>query len=449
MLARWLLLLILLTPSCVANAADWIYTVRPDDRLWNLAEQYCGDYAKWRDLARYNQLSDPARLVVGSRLKFPIVWLLQGPVTARLVYRAGKVTLAAGNSSGERSPAVGAELNMGTTLRTGADSFATVQFADGSYLRVNPDSKILFDRMSAYGNTGMVDTRLRIIRGGVESKVEPQRGFGSIYRITTPLGVAAVRGTDFRARAGPALSYVETLSGGVRFDGGRSQIEDVESGFGLVASAQGNRVSALLEAPQFRNLSSTTAGLGQLPMGAQVEWAAVAGATRYLVRLYEVQDGGGVVSRHLLATPSVALAAVAAGDYRIGVLGITEVGLQGIEQIAAVRVLDKLLPPAKLQARQVRRSQALAISWAPVAGAERYRVRLETSSGDVIERESIKTKLQLSKLDYDNYSISVRAVSGGKVSEPTPSITQVLARPTRWQAVVAITAALIAFVLVL
>ena len=48
---------------------------------------------------------------------------------------------------------------------TGSESYANIQFADGSVMRISPDSEVVFDTLSAYRDTGMVDSRVRISRG--------------------------------------------------------------------------------------------------------------------------------------------------------------------------------------------------------------------------------------------------------------------------------------------
>ena len=274
-------------PGAFAN--DWIYTVRPGDQLWKLAEAYCGTHTRWSDLAAHNQLDDPTNLRAGTRLKFPLAWLTSQPAAVELIYAKGEVRLVRADSSaratasqaaanaastvglGSADPEFieglpGAKISAGDRLTTGDSSYATVQFADKSQMRLGPESEVVFDTLTSYGDTGMVDTRVRVLRGGAESTVSPQVGPGAVYRIGTPSGVAAVRGTTFRTRAKDDTSFIEMTEGEVQFDTPTGDQVDVEAGKGLVASPEGAIVEDLLSPPSF--ISSGP----ELSPGNPLEW---------------------------------------------------------------------------------------------------------------------------------------------------------------------------------
>ena len=166
-----------------ALAQDWVYSARPGDNLWNLADEYLLDGSRLTDrLQRHNQITTPTRIPPGTRIRFPIRWLKQQPASARLVRQSGRVSLIAAGSSAPQQAVVGAALNIGDRLETGAESAATVQFADGSRMLVQAESALTFDSMSAYHTTGMVDTTMRLHRGRVENDVERAEGPGSRFR---------------------------------------------------------------------------------------------------------------------------------------------------------------------------------------------------------------------------------------------------------------------------
>ena len=71
-------------------------------------------------------------------------------------------------------------LGIGTTLFTSADASLTLQFADGSRLLLHGGSELKLDKLSAYGATGMTDTRMRLPKGRTSSEVKPLRGSGSV-----------------------------------------------------------------------------------------------------------------------------------------------------------------------------------------------------------------------------------------------------------------------------
>ena len=71
--------------------------------------------------------------------------------------------------------ALGDEIRMGDTLSTGA-SFAVVEFADQSRLTIRPHSVISFVMLTSHGESGMVDTLLRLRKGKVQHAVESGGG---------------------------------------------------------------------------------------------------------------------------------------------------------------------------------------------------------------------------------------------------------------------------------
>ena len=57
------------------------YTVKPDDTMWTIAQQWLGDANRWVAIARANPAINPDRLRVGQRLRLPPV---RGGVPAAL-----------------------------------------------------------------------------------------------------------------------------------------------------------------------------------------------------------------------------------------------------------------------------------------------------------------------------------------------------------------------------
>ena len=414
----------LLVTSRAALAQDWLYTVRPGDKLWNLAAEFCGSSSRWRDLARHNALTDPARLNPGSRLRIPIRWLAQQPASARVMAAQGEVNSREAGSDDLRAVAVGDELGIGAHLLTGSDSYATVAFADNSRLQIGPAAEVVFDRLSNYGATGMVDTRVRITRGAAESRVTPQRGAGSVYRIGTPLGVAAVRGTEFRTRAGRDASFVETLGGAVRFDAASAQ-RDLQRGDGLKATPDGVQVETLLAAPALNSAARTLGTYDALT------WPPLSGAVSYAVQLYDPATPDAVLASFSVQQPELALSAVNPASYSIGVSGVAGSGLQGFEARAPITVVAEFPAPARLRVRRKLRQPTLAVSWQPVQGADGYRVTV-TSGGGAVHHDVSDTHLSLDQLPPDTYAVQVAARSGTEFSSPTPVVERTIRPPANW-----------------
>ena len=129
-------LLLVLALACVpAFAEDWVYRVRPGDTLWDLGGAYLKPGVDWHRLQQHNRIADPYRLAPGTRLRIPLTWLRQQPARARVVALIGKATTV---TSAGTSQAVneGMELGAGSRLLTAAGASLSLQFADGSRLRL-------------------------------------------------------------------------------------------------------------------------------------------------------------------------------------------------------------------------------------------------------------------------------------------------------------------------
>src|SRR5699024_1101281 len=114
-------------------------------------------------------------------------WLRVQPVKAQVVALQGTVSAYPADTP-DRAEAVRVDMRLGTgtVLRTEADANLTLAFADGSRLQLHGDSELRLDRLSAWGATGMVDTRLRLTRGRTTNSVKPARGPASRFVLDTP-----------------------------------------------------------------------------------------------------------------------------------------------------------------------------------------------------------------------------------------------------------------------
>ena len=273
----------LLLTATLAQAApadsqpDWRYTLRPGDTLIGLSQRYLAAPARWPQLQKLNRIADPYRLVPGTTLRIPLAWLKQTPAPATVVAVAGQVTLIAPGAAA-RPLQAGEALPAGAQLATAANSSATLRFADGSTLVLQPGARLTLDTVSVYAGGGMVDTRLRLQQGRVEVGANPRHVPGSRLQVITPSAVAAVRGTRFRVEADGRVAREETLEGAVGL-GAAGQNVDVAAGQGSLAEL-GKPPSlpvALLPAP---GLTGLPARLDSLPL--RFEFPALAGAERWV-----------------------------------------------------------------------------------------------------------------------------------------------------------------------
>lgn len=211
------------------ESLDWHYTIRPSDDLPAISKRLLKTQYSWTSIAHYNNIENVDDLLVGSILKIPISWLKYQPQPAKIAEYTG-VALLKRRQETRYSPIENpSHLYVGDELLT-REGALRIEFADGTDLRLDSYSHLIFNKLSAYKEIGMVDTRMRLSRGGLRTQVKSLTR-GSRYEISTPSAVAAVRGTDFRLRTNAKGTVLEVLEGTVEFIYEHGH-EFIEAGFG-------------------------------------------------------------------------------------------------------------------------------------------------------------------------------------------------------------------------
>lgn len=338
-----------------AECQEWIYTARPGDNLWALSKQYLKRVTYWQELQALNNIQNPRQIPPGTRIRVPIEWLRKQPAQARAIDVRGQVERIPARETQSEALQPGASLRIGDRIRTYADSSVTLEFADGSRLLVHDESELALDTMSAYGDTGMVDTRVRLRGGRGESEVLPAQGPATRYQITTPAAVAAVRGTSFRVSvdAPSGTSRSEALDGEIAVQGG-GLTRVVPAGFGVLTEA-GRTPSPPKEllAPPDR---------AQLPrlierLVLSFEWPAVTEATAYRAQVFAATSFDNFLLNKVVEEPRVEWNALPDADYVLRLRAIDELGLEGLNGDHRFTINARPEPPALFE---------------PVAGALLY-----------------------------------------------------------------------------
>lgn len=335
-------LLLLCGGLAPAMAQDWQYRVRPGDTVWDLARKHMRQDVPWERLQAHNAVEDPLRLVPGSVMAFPVRWLRQQPAQAVVVAASGA---AEASRTGRFDDAVaateGLRLGVGAALRTPAGGSLTVEFADGSRLQLHGGSELHFDRLSAYGTTGMVDTRLRLPRGRASSHVRPSRGPGSRYEIESPGMMSSVRGTEFRVGSDGTRSRSEVVEGRVQVSGGGGSVL-VRPGRGTATGDDGRPVPPipLLPAP---DASAWPGEIERMP--ATLSWPAIEGARAYRLQASAHEDFRTLLQDEVFDTAQGVLRVRSGGAIAVRVRGIDAHGLEGFDATARVMVAAQPAPP--------------------------------------------------------------------------------------------------------
>ncbi|MCD9087423.1 FecR domain-containing protein [Stenotrophomonas sp. SY1] len=364
--------LVVLLLACVfpATAQDWSYRVRPGDTLWDLGSRYLKPSVSWHSLQAHNRVANPYQLPPGQTLRFPIAWLRVEPAPARVLAVRGPVQVSAAHLS-SRAVQEGMTLGIGSQIQTGADASVTLVFADDSHLQLRENSQLQLDQLSSYGDTGMVDTRIRLQRGRSSNRVTPARGPASRYMITAPTATSSVRGTVFRVSAGNGAQQApatEVLEGRVQV-GNRGGDELVDSGHATVSSSASQapaKAQPLLPAPQ---LDPARLRLESLPLLAA--WQPLAGASGYRVEVVQAQAPEVLLFARDTATPELHIDDLPPGQLRLLVRAVAADGTEGRDAERDFPVPDGPQPPltlAPLHGQTVHQPQP-RFEWAMVPDA--------------------------------------------------------------------------------
>lgn len=145
-------------------------------------------------------------------------------------------------SGAERRAQLGDRLRDRDVVVTSAGTRAALRFTDdGSILRVNPGSQV---RLTAGDERGVLVRTMELEFGEVWARVN--RRPGAEFRIQTPAGVAAVKGTEFLVRVDPEEgTTVITLEGVVEFFNQAGRV-DVTAGRKAEATSQTDAPEAAL-----------------------------------------------------------------------------------------------------------------------------------------------------------------------------------------------------------
>jgi hypothetical protein len=173
---------------------------------------------------------------------------------------------------------------------TGMDGSVALGLADGSRLRLGPNSMLLVGNLHLNEELRRV-VELRLARGEIEARVAPG-GPGSQFDVETRTGVAGVRGTSFRVLVdedqssadgqAPEQMRVETLEGSVEVVAQGSEAAGVvlEAGQALILDEGGEPgepiqllAAATVKAPLF----------GDVDASVELSWSKVSGAKSYRI----------------------------------------------------------------------------------------------------------------------------------------------------------------------
>lgn len=364
-------------PAWAESSADWYYTFRPSDNIQDVGKRFLSNGREWSDIVRYNRIDNVAAIQPGSIIKIPMQWLKFQPQPAKTLSIDGNVLVRNSHLKQYRRLQANTLIHVGYEVMS-REGTALIKLADNSIIRVERDTHLSFNRLSHFGETGMVDTRIRLKRGGVISDVAPLSK-GSRFEIQTPSAVAAVRGTEFRLRTDGNETQIEVTEGQVEFSHAHG-VQSIRAGEGAKVSGQSAVMTKrrLYEPPEN---SFASRQIGQLPV--ELSWEPKPSANKYQYELRVDSPSGSIVQQRELTEPKVELNQVKNGEYRVAMRAVDKDGFQGMDEVTPLSIQvsgdrAQLLMPI---AESVVESSDLAFQWA-------------------VSQIDTKSKLQIARDDY-------------------------------------------------
>ncbi|RMJ03834.1 FecR protein [Marinobacter litoralis] len=327
------------------STPEWIYTLQKNDSLASISESLLQNANDGHRLLAHNGLPSNTSLKAGQSLRIPIAWLKRQPERARVSSVSGNVQHISGADGRKTALTKQSLIRVGDELLLGAGS-ATLTLADGSELRVSPNSRLMFNRLTQYGKTGMVDTRLRLHKGEVHSRVKPLRESGSRFEITTPSAIAAVRGTSFTLQANANGSSIQVQQGAVDF-GRPGKSQRIPAGYGASVATTGSERLRIRQLPPAPEINPVEQVVSQLPL--ELSWKTTP-ASAHRIDIFETSSGGWVQSRSV-SSSQFPIDQLDNGQYEIHVAALDRRGIAGLPSVIPIEVelqakTPNLLSPA-------------------------------------------------------------------------------------------------------
>ena len=385
------------------------HIVKEGDTLEGLARSYLAAPRQWTLLQARNKVANPRHLQPGSMIWIPVrlqpsevatVQFVQGSATASPRDNASASASSSSSSSsssvnGRHTAATplkaGEKLAEGTRLQVGAESFITVQLADGTVVRVQANSDLQLRQLRRRGRAGSVQSVLEMQKGAVESTVPPNTNSLRRFEIRTPLAVTSVRGTHFSvgiADGGQTTAAVLHGSVAVQSLGDNSASTAgastrhtalLEPGQGLAVATDGTvgTPRALLVPPDISHLPDT---IGDASLLA-IDIPAAPGAARYDAQVAQDAQFTRVVRLGSFADGHLRWKAVDDGSYYLVVRAVDEQGIPGQPAIKPFRVKTRPIAPLYRQPATgavVASGSSAELLCTEVQGVRWYRVQVAT-----------------------------------------------------------------------
>jgi hypothetical protein len=321
-----LCILSLFVLSFTSNGKDWVYVVSEGDNLWNISKKHLNKVSYYEDVRRINNITLPKRIPPGTLIRIPLDWVKRHAASVSVKHITGQHQLV---RNGQTLPVKQHDkIELGDELRLDNKGSITLKFADGSEMTLSDNVIISFDHLTQYGQTGMVDSRVRINQGKMEIRAEKQHGAGSRLDIASASAVTSVRGTVFRVgidKKDPETSLVEVVEGEVAVSQGGDSVA-IPEGYGLkvVTGATVGAPVKLLAATQVSNLPNVIT-----KSQYEVHWTSIEKSKSYNVSLANDPKFSSIVWQNNTKENKLILPELNDGNYHLRVTALDKESIEG------------------------------------------------------------------------------------------------------------------------
>jgi hypothetical protein len=319
-------------PSITVSTASITYITRAGDTLSSIAQQLTTKVENWVALGQVNHIATDTNIPIGTAIVIPATLLPDEPSEARVVAISGNI-VAKTSDGVPTAISLGAKITEGMQIDTGNNSFLTLSLPDASRISVPSNSRIKLSKLRMARYTKSPRTEINLLRGHVESQVSPLEQNKGRFEVHTPLGVAGVRGTNFRVGITDNGTANEVLSGNVEVGHpGKPSPLTLHAGQGNIIDAKSvGKAVNLLPAPQLAENPTLTEATS-----AQISLTPVAGARAYHVQIASDAEGQNIFSETQSSGNKFAIQGVRAGNYFARVSSIDQYGLEGPARIQPI-----------------------------------------------------------------------------------------------------------------
>ena len=322
--------------SITVNPSGIVYYAQAGDTLMSIAHRFTSKASNWSALGEINRISQDTSIPIGSGIVIPADLLTDEPSEATVIARNGAITAIYPDGSSSLLN-VGSRVVEGMKIQTGANSFLTISLPDASRISLPSNSGMQMTKLRRALYTGSPRVEVTLLRGRVLSRVSPLDKNKGRFEVRTPVSVAGVRGTYFRASYDGTKAATEVLDGHVAASSARTQETR------LLSPAKGNIINRsdvgpaidLLPPPQLNGMPYRQEGAAQFML------KPVSGARVYRVELAQDAEMLNLLAEATANTISIPLDNIAEGHYFVRLSAIDALGLEGLPRVVAVSIRNR------------------------------------------------------------------------------------------------------------